>query len=68
MITGKNMTVVPLSEINRMKNMVKDDTDPYKEHLKQDVSFKNYLNLYRETTKTNSAATVQRTGQIQSKH
>jgi len=34
MITGKNMTVVPLSEINRMKNMVKDDTDPYKEHLK----------------------------------
>ena len=39
MITGVNTTCLPLSEINRMKNMIKDDKDPVKERLIQDVPF-----------------------------
>jgi hypothetical protein len=37
MITGKNTTCLPLSEINRMKNMIKDDKDPKREKYIMDV-------------------------------
>jgi len=32
------MTCLPLSEINRMKNMIKDDLDPVREKYIQNVS------------------------------
>ena len=33
------MTCIPLSEINRMKNMVKDDKDPVVERFINDVFY-----------------------------
>jgi len=32
-VAGQNMTVLPLSQINRMKNLIKEDRDPVKELL-----------------------------------
>jgi hypothetical protein len=35
-VAGQNLTVLPLSQINRMRNMIKDDVDPAKEKFKHE--------------------------------
>ena len=37
-VVGQNMTCLPLSEINRMKNLIKPDLDPVKEKFVMDVT------------------------------
>lgn len=40
------MTCIPLSEINRMKNMIKDDKDPVVERFINDVIYcLSFLNI-----------------------